>query len=53
MNYFFWRQPRLQFLAILPLLFPVVFLLEVLLYKLVAKHRGLFSQIFFPSWKKA
>ena len=46
-NYFFWRQPRWKFLPILGGLFPLLMLVEVLLYKLVATNRMLFSKILF------
>lgn len=47
-NYFFWRQPRLQFIVLLCCLFPPLFLLQVLAYKAVAENRLLFSKILFP-----
>ena len=46
-NYFLW-QSRLKVLVFLAMLFPFLFLIEVLLYKMVAKNRMMFSQILFP-----
>ena len=48
LNYFLWRQPRLKGLVVLGFAFPLLFLIEVLLYKIVADNRLLFSQIIFP-----
>ncbi len=47
-NYFLWRQPRLQPLVLLCCLFPPLFLLQVLAYKAVADNRLFFSRILFP-----
>lgn len=47
-NYFFWQQPRLRPLVLLGFLFPLLFLLEVLVYKIIADNRLLFSKILFP-----
>ena len=47
-NYFLWQLDQLRVLAVLALLFPILFLVEVLGYKLVASNRMLFSQFFFP-----
>ena len=47
-NYFLWRQPRLQIIVLLCCLFPPIFLLQVLAYKAVAENRLLFSKILFP-----
>lgn len=50
-NYFLWRQPRLKFLVILGFLFPLLLLVEVVLYQIVAGNRLLFSKILFPNHK--
>lgn len=50
-NYFLWRQPRLKFLVVLGLAFPLLFLIEILLYKIVADNRLWFSKILFPNHK--
>ena len=47
-NYFLWQQPRWKGFVLWGFLCPVLFLMEVLLYKAVAKNRMLFSQILFP-----
>lgn len=47
-NYFLLQQPKWRVLVLLSCLFPVVFLVEVLLYRVVAKNRGFFSKILFP-----
>lgn len=46
-NYFLWRQPNLKFLVLLGGAFPLLFLLEVLGYKIVADNRTLFSRLLF------
>lgn len=46
-NYFLWHQPKLKFLVLLGGAFPLLFLLEVLGYKVVADHRTLFSRLLF------
>ena len=48
LNYFLWRQPHLRAFVLLTCIFPVLFLMEVLAYKLVADNRTLFSKILFP-----
>ena len=47
-NYFLWQQPKLRLLVVLGCVFPLLFLLEVLAYKIVADNRVLFSKILFP-----
>lgn len=47
-NYFLWQQPRWKVVVALGFLCPILFLIEALIYKLVAKNRMLFSQILFP-----
>lgn len=47
-NYFLWQQPRLRILVVAGCVFPLMFLLEVLAYKIVADNRVLFSKILFP-----
>lgn len=47
-DYFLWRQPRLRPLVLLCCLFPPIFLLQVLAYKVVAENRLLFSKLLFP-----
>ena len=47
-NYFLWQQSRWRLLVVLGFLFPILFLMEVLFYKIVAGNRRLFSQILFP-----
>lgn len=46
-NYFLWRQPKFKFLVLLGGAFPLLFLLEVLGYKIVADNRILFSRLLF------
>jgi predicted DCC family thiol-disulfide oxidoreductase YuxK len=46
-NYFLWRQPKLKFLVLLGGTFPLLFLLEVLGYKIVADNRTFFSRLLF------
>jgi predicted DCC family thiol-disulfide oxidoreductase YuxK len=46
-NYFLWRQPKLKLLVLLGGAFPLLFLLEVLGYKIVADNRTFFSRLFF------
>jgi predicted DCC family thiol-disulfide oxidoreductase YuxK len=48
LNYFLWQQPRLRVLVAPVFLFPVLFLMEVLLYKFVASNRLLVSKFLFP-----
>jgi len=47
-NYFLWQQSRWKFAVISGFLFPLLFLIEVVIYKIVASNRMLFSQILFP-----
>jgi predicted DCC family thiol-disulfide oxidoreductase YuxK len=47
-NYFLWRQPKLRFLVLLSAAFPLLILLEVLGYKIVADNRTFFSRLLFP-----
>ena len=46
-NYFLWRQPKLKILVLLGGVFPLLFLLEVLGYKIVADNRTFFSRLLF------
>jgi len=47
-NYFLWRQSRWKWVVALGFCFPLLLLLEVLMYKIVAGNRMVFSRIFFP-----
>ena len=47
-NYFCWQQPKLRPIVFLALIFPVLWLIEVLVYRMVATNRVLFSRILFP-----
>ena len=47
-NYFLWRQSRWKWVVALGFAFPLLMLLEILAYKIVATNRMVFSRIFFP-----
>ena len=48
LNYFCWQQNWLRPLVVLAVLFPPLWLVEVLFYHVVARNRTLFSRILFP-----
>ena len=47
-NYFLWRQSRWKWVVALAFAFPLLILMEVVMYKIVASNRLVFSRIFFP-----
>lgn len=46
-NYFLWKQPKLRLLVLLGAACPLLLLLEVVGYKIVAENRTLFSRLLF------